>query len=68
MNEYIFYTTEGFTQAPNGDDIDNCQVLGIAQGKDNVEAEDNLLKDNPWIIEAGFDPSEFFVKQLAATY
>lgn len=28
-----FYTTEGFTQAPNGNNVENCQVLGRALGK-----------------------------------
>lgn len=66
MKEYIIYTTEGFTQDPNGNDIENCQVLGIAKGNDKVEAKDNLLKENPWIIEAGFIPAEFIIRQLAA--
>ena len=36
MNEYIFYTTEGQTLAPNVDyTIENCQVLGFAKG-DNI--------------------------------
>ena len=33
MSEYIIYTTEGFTQDPNGNDIENCQMFGIAKGK-----------------------------------
>lgn len=33
MSEYIFYTTEGFTQDPNENNIENCQVLGRAFGK-----------------------------------
>ena len=67
MNEYIIYTTEGHTIAPNEDvEVENCQMLGIAKGKDRVEAQDNLLKDNPWIIEAGFAPTEFIIRQLAA--
>lgn len=66
MNEYIIYTTEGFTQDPNGNDIGNCQMLGIAKGKDKVEAKDNLLRDNSWIMEAGFAPADFIVRQLAA--
>lgn len=66
MAEFIFYTTEGYTQAPNGNDIENCQMLGIAKGKDKVEAKDNLLKENPWIIEAGFASTEFIIRQLAA--
>lgn len=66
MEDYIFYTTEGFTQAPNGNDIENCQMLGIAKGKDKVEAKDNLLRDNPWIINAGFAPAKFIIRQLVA--
>ncbi len=68
MNEYIFYTPEGFTQDPNGNDIENCQLLGTANGKDEAEAKENLLKENPWIIEAGFAPSEFFVRQLVTEH
>ena len=64
MAEFIIYTTEGFTQDTNGNDIENCQMLGIAKGKDKLEAKDNLLKDNPWIIETGFDKSEFIIRQL----
>ena len=65
MNEYIIYTTEGYTTAPNEDvEVENCQVLGIAKGKDETEAKNNLLKDNPWISEAGFSQSELIVKQL----
>ena len=52
------------TQDPNGNDIENCQMLGIAKGKDKLEAKNNLLKDNPWISEAGFNRSEFIVRQL----
>lgn len=67
MNEYIIYTTEGYTIAPNeAVEVENCQVLGIAKGKDKVEAKDNLLKENPWIIEAHFNPNEFIVRELAA--
>lgn len=68
MENFIFYTTEGFTQDPNGNDIENCQMLGIAKGKDKVEAKENLLKDSPWILEAGFAPTEFIIRQLAADY
>ena len=67
MNEYIIFTTEGYTTAPNESvEVENCQVLGFAFGHDADEAQDNLLKENPWIIEAGFDKSEFIIKQLAS--
>lgn len=64
MADFLFYTTEGFTQAPNGNNIESCQVLGIAKGKDKMDAKDNLIKDNPWIAEAGFNNSDLIVKQL----
>ena len=65
MNEYIIYTTEGHTIAPNENvEVENCQVLGRAHGNTPEEAKENLLKDNPWITEAGFSKSEFIVEQL----
>lgn len=65
MNKYIFYTTEGHTDAPNENvEVENCQVLGFAKGRNAQEAQTILLKENPWIIEAGFDPIEFIVKQV----
>lgn len=65
MNEYIIYTTEGHTIAPNEDvEVENCQVLGLAFGNNPEEAKDNLMRDNPWIGEAGFEESKFIVRQL----
>ena len=65
MAEYIFYTTEGFTQDPEGEDMANCQLLGRAFGNNENEAENNLLKKNPWIKEHGFDEGMFICKELA---
>ena len=67
MTEYIFYTTEGFTQAPDGDDIENCQLLGRAYGKDKHDALSNLLKEKPWTKERGFEPCEIICKELVST-
>ena len=39
-------------------------MLGTARGKNEREAKSNLLKENSWIIEAGFNPSEFMIRQL----
>lgn len=64
MDRYIFYTTEGHTQAPNDEEIENCQVLGIACGENRKEAEKNLLNNNPWILTSGFSPTEFLSKKL----
>lgn len=67
MNEYLIYTLGGFCQAPNGDSIDNCQVLGRAKGKDEVEAIENLLLENPWIIDSGYERKDFMIIQILNT-
>ena len=65
MNEYIFYTTEGHTDAPNDSiEVENCQVLGIVKGNNESEVQEQLLNENPWITEAGFDPAEFLARQI----
>lgn len=65
MNEYIFYTTEGYTCPPNEDkEVENCQVLGFAKGNNAREAKENLIKDNPWIIECGFNPDIALCRRL----
>ena len=68
MEKYIFYTTEGLTQAPDGEDIENCQLLGCAYGQDKQEAMDNLLTENPWIKERGFEPRKAICAKLATTH
>lgn len=67
MTEYIFYTTEGFTQAPDGENIENCQLLGRAYGNDKHDALSYLLKESPWIEQRGFDPYEAICKELASS-
>ena len=65
MNEYIFYTTEGHTNAPNDSvEVENCQMLGMAHGSNREEAMDNLLQENEWIEYAGFSCDKIICKQL----
>ncbi len=65
MNEYIFYTTEGETIAPDEDvEVDNCQVLGRIKARNAEQAMQLLLQENPWIEEAGFDTAGIIVEQL----
>ena len=54
MRQFIFFTTEGHTFAPDGCNIENCQVLGDAAGETPEEALDNLLSNNPWIKDTDF--------------
>lgn len=65
MAEYIFYTYEGYTQDPSGNDVQNCQLMGRSTGDNQREALCNLLDENPWIEEHDFDPDEFICKELA---
>lgn len=64
MEKYIFYTLEGETIAPNGEDVDNLQILGWACGKTKLEALTNLITENNWIIEKGFNPEEIISCKL----
>ncbi len=67
MNEYIFYTLEGFTYPPiEGKEVENCQVLGRAKGRTQKEAKEFLIKTNPWIEEYGFDIHEMICKQIVS--
>jgi len=55
---YIFITTEGNTYQPNSEsiepDIENCQVIGFADGIDAKDAFDNLIKDNSYLLQTTF--------------
>lgn len=64
MNEYIFFSSEGFTQSPNETDCENMQILGFEKGKNLEEAKSNLLKNNQWILEYGFSIDDIKTKQL----
>ncbi|MBR6930740.1 MAG: hypothetical protein IKH61_11035 [Bacteroidales bacterium] len=65
MNEYIFYTTEGYTLPPKeNEEVENCQVLGRASGNNAKEAQLELEKENPWIKECGFNIENSICKQI----
>lgn len=38
MNEYYFFTSEGFTSSPMGKDLNNYQILGFASGMNEKAA------------------------------
>jgi len=58
MKYYIFITTEGFTFSPVSDnsepDIDNCQVLGFAEGINEEEAYIKFKEENTYVEKLGF--------------
>lgn len=69
MKTFLFYTTEGYTESPRNIAIQNCQLLGEANGKTVEEAFLNLLKENSWIEESGFHIHKGFIiaRELANT-
>lgn len=65
MNEYVFYTIEGETTAPNKEvEVNNCQLLGFSRGRDKTSALKTLLKDNTWIEKSGFSVYEIVGVQV----
>ncbi len=65
MKKFIFITHEGKTISPNGQEIENMQVVGIVE---KVETEDEalkkLLQDNSWIYDAEFNVAEFIAYEI----
>lgn len=65
MKKFIFITSEGQTVSPNGNKVQNMQVIGIVE---NAESEDDalkkLLRKNFWIFDAEFNVAEFKVFEI----
>ncbi|MCZ8332483.1 MAG: hypothetical protein O9282_14325 [Flavobacterium sp.] len=65
MKKYIFITPEGNTTAPNGDEVENMQVIGIVEEvADENEALKKLLLENVWIFDAEFNIAEFICHEI----
>ena len=64
MKEFIFYTSEGYTESPTGKTVENLQILGFEKGKNENEAFANLINNNQWIIQSGFNKDKIVSKRL----
>ncbi len=64
MKTYIFFTTEGYSESPTAQSIENAQMLGRASGNNISSALDSLLDENPWILESGFVREKIFAEQI----
>ena len=64
MNEYMFYTFEGFTQSPNKTDCENLQILGFETAENLEVAKEHLLVNNDWISKYGFDTEKILSKKI----
>ena len=60
---YICYTWRE-SESPNGTEINNLQVIGVAEGENEIEAIKTLLKENEWIWDSGFNVAEFIGYEL----
>jgi hypothetical protein len=58
MAQFIFYTFEGGTIAPDNTEVENLQILGIENGLCSNDALEKLLTDNKWIEEYGFSKDD----------
>ena len=65
MKKYIFITSEGETISPNGQEVENMQVIGIIENVENEdEALKKLLQENAWIFDAEFNVAEFIAYEI----
>lgn len=65
MKKYIFMTPEGTTISPNGNDVENFQVIGIVYNTTNEDvALKTLLIENDWIFDGGYNVAEFIVHEI----
>lgn len=64
MNEYMFYTFEGFTQSPNKTDCENLQILDFEKAENLEAAKEHLLANNDWISKYGFNTEEILSKKI----
>lgn len=65
MKKYIFISPEGNTFSPNGDEVENMQVIGIVEEVTNEdEALKKLLLENDWIFDSEFNVADFICYQI----
>ena len=65
MNEYIFYTTEGFTYPPiEGKDVENCQVLTEENKKDINMVLEYLMEEEFKHYQESAEPENHIYKVL----
>lgn len=64
MNEYMFYTSEGFTESPNGKECENLQILGFEKAENMESSKRKFIENNKWILDYGFDAEKILSKKI----
>ncbi len=54
MKHFIFYTTDGYTQAPDLTEMENCQILAFKDAPDMQSAWDSFTPLHTKLSERGF--------------
>jgi hypothetical protein len=54
MKSYLFFTKEGFTFDSNNKEIENMQILGMANGIDVLEAFRSFKINQPYLKDFAF--------------
>ncbi len=54
MRHFIFYTTDGFTQAPDLTEMDNCQILAFEDAPDKPSAWNSFASLYANLSKMGF--------------
>lgn len=58
MKKYLFYSLAGSEYAPDGSEVENCQILGMEEANTPQSGLKKLLKENPWIEEKSYPTDE----------
>lgn len=61
---YVIYTTEGFTQTPTGDAIENCQILAFETAENEAEVKEIFFSKHPSLFNLGFTKEQIVVRQI----
>lgn len=64
MNSYLIITVDGYCETPNGEDIDNAQVLGAVRAESRSEAVEKYFQLHPQLLEDGYKPSSASAYQI----
>lgn len=60
---FIFLTSDGSTESPRGDKMENLQVLDELEARDQLDALKMFYKRNSWMNEMGY--WNLIIKELA---
>lgn len=64
MNNYIFYTGEGYTFAPDNSSVENFQILAFVSAENMQSAKEDFFKNYSYFFEHGYSIEEVICKRI----